>query len=122
MRDLLQQIRSAKSDSAETPEASAEAALWQAILRHPQAVSTFQRRCPMGPFVAPFLSHGHRIIIEIVPSETISEQQARRAAYRLAYLETQGFRVLRFSSNEVLADAQGILDMIISSLRSSLAA
>jgi|GEM_PF-3818565 very-short-patch-repair endonuclease len=122
MRDLLQQIRSAKTDNAETPEASAEAALWRVMLRHPQAVSSFQRRCPMGPFVAPFLSQGYRIIIEILPTEAMSEQQARRAAYRLAYLETQGFRVMRFNSDEVLADPQGILDMIVSSLRSNLAA
>ena len=122
MRDLLQQIRSAKSDNAETPEAAAEAALWRAILNHPVATASFQRRLPLGPFVVSFLSHSHRLIIEVLPVEALSEQQARRAAFRLAYFETQGFRVQRLDYEDVLADPAGMVDMIMASLRSPLAA
>ena len=122
MRDLLQQIRSAKSDNAETPEAAAEALLWRAILSHPVATASFQRRLPLGPFVVPFLSHSHRFIIEVLPMESLSEQQARRAAFRLAYFETQGFRVQRLDYAEVLADPAGIVDLIMASLRPSMAA
>jgi len=68
--------------------------------------------CPVGPYIADFLSFGHELI-ELDGGQHTPESDARRTAY----LERQGFRVLRFWNNDALANTEGVLTQISLSLR-----
>src|SRR5690242_9947577 len=62
----------------------------------------FRRQVAIGPYVVDFLAAAHRLVIEIDGG-----QHATQEAYdlrRTRWLEEQGYRVIRFWSNEVLTN------------------
>ena len=70
----------------------------------------FRRQSPVGPFIADFLCFRHRLIIEVDGGQ--HDAQADRDARRTAFLESEGYRVLRFWNNDVLANIDGVVRMI----------
>ncbi|MCL6250123.1 DUF559 domain-containing protein [Altererythrobacter sp. KTW20L] len=87
----------------------AEKAMWRELRRvFPQA--KFRRQCPIGPYFADFLSFRHKLVIEVDGGQHATQQPEDEA--RTRYIESQGFRVLRFWNNEVLTNANGVLQSI----------
>jgi very-short-patch-repair endonuclease len=82
----------------------AEKKLWRA-LREAFPHAKFRRQSPVGPYIADFLSFRHMLIIEADGAQHTPEADARRTAY----LEREGYRVLRFWNNEVLENCDGVL-------------
>src|SRR5215469_5743196 len=75
----------------------------------------FRRQVALGPYVVDFLAAGPRLVVEIDGG-----QHAGREAYdrqRTDWLEEQGYRVIRFWRNEVLANTEGVLEAIGSVLK-----
>ena len=90
----------------------AEKRLWYALREaFPQA--KFRRQTPVGPYIADFLSFRHKLIVEVDGSQHTPATDARRTAY----LERQGYRVLRFWNTEALTNTDGVLTQISLSLR-----
>ena len=92
----------------------AEQRLWQQLKRRQIATVKFRRQQPIGPFMVDFVCFERRVIVEVDGG-----QHAEQAAYdeqRTCGLEAQGYRVLRFWNNDVLANteavAQAILDAV----------
>jgi len=98
--------------SAMTP---AERKLWQQLGRGPVEGCKFRRRVPLGPHFADFLCAEARLVVEVDPSEP-SEAEAAHVAQRCAWLEAQGFRVLRFGASEVLDEPGRVLEAIAQQL------
>jgi very-short-patch-repair endonuclease len=89
----------------------AEKKLWQALGEaFPEA--RFRRQCPVGPYIADFLSFRHKLIVEVDGGQHTPQSDARRTAY----LQREGFRILRFWNNDVLANTEGVLMQISLSL------
>ena len=89
------------------------AALWRAF-----PALHFRSQVPFGPYYADFACHGARLIIEVDGS-----QHAEAMAYdagRTAFLESEGYRVLRFWNNQILRDLDAVLTAIGSVLPSPL--
>ena len=80
--------RSLRRDSTD-----AEHAMWRILRNRQLAGFKFRRQQPLGRFIVDFVCFSHRLIIEIDGS-----QHADNAAdaQRTAWLEREGFRVLRF--------------------------
>ena len=78
----------------------AEKRIWHRLRRRQTEGYRFRRQVPLGRFIADFVCHEARLIIEIDGGqhEPSSEKEARRTRF----LETEGYRVLRFWNNEVL--------------------
>ena len=74
------------------------------------AGAKFRRQVPIGPFIADFLCKELSIIVEADGGQH-SDQEAYDAR-RTAWLESQGYRVLRFWNNEVLENIEGVLEVI----------
>ena len=92
----------------------AEKRLWRA-LREAFPHARFRRQVPVGPYFADFLSVGARLIVEVDGG-----QHANAAEYDAArnhFLKQQGYRVLRFWNNDVLANTEGVITQISFSLR-----
>ena len=82
----------------------AEAKLW-AMLRGSQIAGTkFRRQAPIGPYIADFLAPAIRLLIKADGGLHSVEGDAERTAF----LETQGYRVLRFGNAEILAQPDAV--------------
>jgi very-short-patch-repair endonuclease len=92
----------------------AEKLLWLR-LREAFPGAKFRRQSPIGPYVADFLSFGHKLVLELDGGQ--HALQADRDARRTAFLNAQGYRVMRFWNNEVTQNTDGVLQMIGSALR-----
>jgi very-short-patch-repair endonuclease len=93
----------------------AERRLWW-HLRHRLAVqrSHFRRQVRLGHYIVDFACHQLRVAIEIDGGQ--HAEQVARDARRTKFLESQGYRVLRFWNNEVLANIDGGLEVIHSAI------
>jgi very-short-patch-repair endonuclease len=72
----------------------------------------FRRQAPIGRFVVDFVQHAAKLIVEIDgPLHDLPEKQLSDAA-RTAWLESQGYRVLRFPEATVRNDLYSVADRI----------
>jgi len=95
----------------------AERALWQA-LREIFPAAHFRKQVPFGPYYADFASHGAKLVIEVDGGH--HGEAADYDAGRTAFLNDEGYRVLRFWNNEVLGNLDGVLTAIAAALPNSL--
>lgn len=87
----------------------AEALLWSRLRAHRLAGEKFRRQQPVGPYTADFVHFGARLIVEADGGQHgISDHDDRRDAW----LNAQGFRVLRFWNNDIFAKTDAVLAMI----------
>jgi very-short-patch-repair endonuclease len=72
----------------------------------------FRRQHPIGQYIADFVCLERKLIIELdggqhaLPDEILKDRQ------RDAWLEKEGYTVIRFWDNEVLANTSGVLEAI----------
>ncbi len=67
----------------------------------------FRRQQPIGPYIVDFISFEARLIIEIDGGQ--HQDQTAYDDRRSQWLESQGYRVLRYWNNEVLSDVDAVL-------------
>jgi very-short-patch-repair endonuclease len=93
----------------------AERRLWW-HLRHRLAVqrSHFRRQVRLGHYIVDFACHELRVAIEIDGGQ--HAEQVARDARHTKFLGSRGYRVLRFWNNEVLANIDGVLEVIHSAI------
>jgi len=83
----------------------AEKKLWQHLRQPPFKQHHFRRQATIGPYFADFASHQLRIVIEVDGGQHADNVADDR---RTAYLASEGYRVLRFWNNDVLANVSAI--------------
>ncbi|MDQ7035388.1 MAG: DUF559 domain-containing protein [Anaerolineae bacterium] len=88
----------------------AEAKLWQRLRKKQIHNFKFRRQHPVGNFITDFFCAAAKLVIEVDGS--IHEQQQEYDAWRQAYIESLGLRVLRFSNGEVLQQIEAVLARI----------
>ena len=93
-------------------ETDAERALWIALRKFKQAGLHFRKQAPIGPYVADFACHRARVIVELDGDQHGEDRNVVYDAKRTAYLNSRGYRVLRFANWEVLRERQRVLDAI----------
>ena len=87
-----------------------EAILWSALRRRQVGDYHFRRQHPQGPYVLDFVCLKARLAIEIDgPSH---DQTVARDEHRTAYLEERGFRLLRFTNEDVRQNLSGVVETI----------
>jgi very-short-patch-repair endonuclease len=96
-----------------------EKKLWWRLRQLPLEGGHFRRQATIGRYFADFASHQHRLIIEVDGSEHAEAAQIASDAERTAYLESRGYRVLRFWNSEVLNEIEGVISAIFAALESS---
>ena len=75
----------------------------------------FRRQVPIGRYVVDFVCIRARLIVELDGGQHTPEGDARRTAF----LESQGFRVIRFWNNDVLENLDGVWTVIETALEST---
>jgi very-short-patch-repair endonuclease len=93
----------------------AEKKIWFRLRSRQTEGYRFRRQVPLGRFIADFVCHEAKLIVEIDGGqhEPLSEQEMNRTRF----LEGQGYRILRFWNNEVLQNPEAVQAVIARDLR-----
>ncbi len=95
----------------------AEVKLWLAVRNGALEGAKFRRQFPCGAYILDLAAVGMRLAIEIDGESHFTGDGPARDAERDAWLEGQGWQVLRFTNPEVLRNLEGVLETIRSALR-----
>jgi len=87
----------------------AEQLLWQHLRNRRLAGHKFRRQHPIGPYIVDFVHLQARLIIEADGGQHLASQ---RDPQRDAWLQAQGYRVLRFWNHDILQQPDTVLAAI----------
>jgi very-short-patch-repair endonuclease len=94
----------------------AESRLWARLRAHRMQGVHFRNQHAIGNYVVDFCAPRRKIIIELDGSQHLEQEEYD--AERTAFLESKGYRVLRFWNNDVMNDIEGVLQAIAMALES----
>jgi very-short-patch-repair endonuclease len=121
-QDKLRNFRLARARALRTRATEPEQVLWRALKRVPALGTHFRRQVPIGPYVADFACLRARLVIELDGGHHSEDATMARDTRRTAWLEQEGYRVLRFWNAELSDNLEGVLDTIYAALHGGLAA
>lgn len=86
----------------------AERKLWSVLRARQLNRFKFRMQVEIDDYIVDFLCAERRLVIEVDGGQHTQERDARRTAY----LESQGFRIIRFWNDDVLQNLDGVWAMI----------
>jgi very-short-patch-repair endonuclease len=86
-----------------------ERKLWSVLRNRQLEDAKFRRQQPIGPFIADFVCQEQRLIVE---ADGGQHAESLADARRTAFLESKGYRVLRFWNNDILSNLDGVARVI----------
>ena len=92
----------------------AERLLWRHLRLRQLGGYKFRRQQPLGPYIIDFVCLEQRLCVEVDGGQ--HAEQAEGDAQRTAWLEAEGFRVLRFWNTEVLQETVAVKEVIRAAL------
>jgi len=95
-------------------QSDAERKIWFNLRDRRLASWKFSRQKPIGPYIVDFVCREASLIVEIDGGQH-ADRVARDEA-RTAYLESLGYRVIRFWNNEVLSNTDAVMEPILHEL------
>jgi very-short-patch-repair endonuclease len=91
----------------------AERKLWSRI-RDDQLGVTFRRQHAVGNYIPDFCSPKAKLIIELDGSQHLEQEEYDEE--RTKYLESDGYKVIRFWNNDVMNNIEGVILAIMYAL------
>jgi very-short-patch-repair endonuclease len=85
----------------------AESKLWSYLRLMREDGVRFRRQHAIGPFIADFCAPRKKIVIELDGNQHLEQHDYDQE--RTDYLETQGYKVIRFWNNDVINNIEGIM-------------
>ncbi len=107
-------LATSRAKSLRTAQTDAERKLWSILRAGRLNGAKFRRQVPIGRYIADFACPAAKLIVELDGG-----QHADQVAYdneRTAFLESQGYRVLRFWNNDALTNIEGVGETIAGAL------
>ncbi len=93
----------------------AEQLLWDALRRKGVAGMRFRRQRVIGPYIVDFCCLEHRVIVEVDGLHHLAGEVAAYDTERTRYLESNGFRVMRFENEQVVGNLERVVNEISTS-------
>ena len=93
----------------------AEQRLWLALRANRFESQQFTRQTIIAPYIADFASKAAKLIIEIDGDTHFAKD--RYDAQRTEFLESLGYRVIRFGNPDVMGNIEGVLSVVAQALR-----
>ena len=90
----------------------AEARLWRHLSRIPIDGTHFRRQVPIGRYFADFACHQVGLVIELDGGQHGEDAARQYDIERTVFLESQGYRVVRFWNSEIMDELEPVLDTI----------
>ena len=95
----------------------AERLLWKHLRSKQLKDTKFRRQQPIGNFIVDFVSLDKKLIVELDGSQHVENRENDER--RDQWLNSQGFKVLRFWNNEIFGNIEGVLESIMEELSPS---
>jgi very-short-patch-repair endonuclease len=114
MAQPIERARELRRDSSK-----AERICWELLRAHRMEGIKFRRQHPIGRYFADFACVTRKLVIEIDGDHHADQVEAD--ARRTADIEREGWSVIRFAANEVVANREGIwaaIQLVLDSDRS----
>lgn len=89
----------------------AEQRLWYHLRGKRLGGIKFRRQQSIGNYIVDFVSMAHKLVIELDGGQ--HGEQVDYDAHRTAFLNAEGYRVLRFWNHEVLQQTEAVLEVIL---------
>ena len=88
-----------------------ETVLWQALRREFRGIK-FRRQHPIGDYIADFLCLTEKLVVEVDGAYHSEPQQQQEDQWRTEFLQDKGYKVIRFTNEEVNTDIKGVIRRI----------
>jgi len=88
----------------------AEQRIWYFLRGRHLVGFKFRRQHPIGPYVVDFVCLAHKLVVELDGGQHASDPNDLR---RDAFLQRNGYRVLRFWNNEALSNTSVVCESIL---------
>jgi very-short-patch-repair endonuclease len=119
-RHRIHPIILARAREMRHPQTPTEAALWRA-LRNRQTGFKFRRQHPIYRFIIDFYCAEAKLLIEIDGESHFQPDQKEYDEARTEYLEGLGYRVIRFTNDDVKYNIQAVASEILRIVESRIA-
>lgn len=90
----------------------AERKLWRSLRCEQLRGWKFRRQAAIGPYVVDFVCFDAKLVVELDGGQHNTEEGKQHDLRRTAWLESQGFRVVRFWNHDALNDACAVVEAI----------
>jgi very-short-patch-repair endonuclease len=94
----------------------AERKLWWHLRQLPMEGSHFRRQATIGPYFVDFACHEKKLVVEVDGSQHGEPDRSAKDSQRTAFLNANGYRVVRFWNNEVLKETRSVMEAIYAAL------
>jgi very-short-patch-repair endonuclease len=91
----------------------AEKELWRLLRSRQIGGAKFRRQQPIGPYIADFVCHEARLIVEADGGQHANSAADQR---RTEFLNSAGYRVLRFWNHDIIGNSEGVVQVIAEAL------
>ena len=108
MEMVSKAIRRATARKLRSNTTPHERILRRALKELPIEGTHFRRPAAIGPYVVDFSCPAKKLIVELDGGHHNEDATAVRDSQRQAWLEKEGFRVIRFWNHEVLGNPDGV--------------
>jgi very-short-patch-repair endonuclease len=95
---------------------SAECNLWYRLRAKRLNGFKFYRQVPIGPYIVDFVNHEFGLVIELDGATHSDSAALKYDTARTAFLEAQGYQVIRTWNHEVFENISGVCDRIVFTL------
>jgi len=85
----------------------AETLLWRYLKADRLVGLAFRRQTPIGPYIADFVAHSCKLIVELDGESHNFEDRIRHDKQRDQWFASRGYRVLRFTNDDAMKNLEG---------------
>ena len=101
-----------RAQSLKENPTEAEKKFWSQALAKSHLGVKFRRQQPIGNYIVDFVCMDKKLIIELDGGQHNEPSERQKDNIRTAFLEQQGYRVIRFWNHEVIDNLEGVVDVI----------
>jgi very-short-patch-repair endonuclease len=94
----------------------AEQRLWRLLRLRQSENIKFRRQVPIGPWIVDFVAFDKRLVVE---ADGGQHAESLRDHARDTDLRNRGFKILRFWNNDILFNANGVIERIAEEIEQS---
>jgi very-short-patch-repair endonuclease len=111
--DEVGKIQRARAKQSRRAMTRAETLLWRHLKAHRLAALGFRRQSPMGSYIADFVAHSCKLVVEVDGESHDFEERIRHDDRRDEWFASRGYRVLRFTNDDVMKNLEGVVLAIL---------
>ena len=105
----VSEIQRARAKELRRTMPRAETLLWRHLKADRLAGLGFRRQTPMGNYIADFVAHSSKLIVELDGESHDFEERIRHDERRDQWFASRGYRVLRFTNDDVMKNLEGVV-------------